>query len=100
LIWLAPRWLAPKAQTYAGTGTVHMIGLLLALRDGRHFDGQPKHPGTCQMNEPKKSRRDWRLVLVAILVAAVLVVGIVYKYTGDLTGIATFGTSGRTSSPQ
>jgi hypothetical protein len=52
------------------------------------------------MNEPKKSRRDWRLVLVAILVAAFLVLGIVYKYTGDFTGGATFGTSGRISSPQ
>jgi len=52
------------------------------------------------MNQPKKSRRDWRLVLVAILAAAFLVVGIVYKYTGDFTGVATFGTSGRISGPQ
>jgi hypothetical protein len=55
--------------------------------------------GTCQMNEPKKSGRDWRLILVAILVAAFLGLGIVYKYTGDFTGGATFGTSGR-STPQ
>jgi hypothetical protein len=55
---------------------------------------------TCQMNEPKKSRRDWRLVLVTIVAAALLVAGIVYKYTGDFTGGATFGTSGRISSPQ
>jgi hypothetical protein len=52
------------------------------------------------MNEPKKSRRDWRLVLVAILVAVFLAAGIVYKYTGDFTGIATSGTGGRISSPQ
>ena len=62
--------------------------------------GAAKHPGTYQMNEPKKSRRDWRLVLVAILAATFLVAGIVYKYTGDFTGVATFGTSGRISSPQ
>jgi hypothetical protein len=62
---------------------------------------QQRHPnGTCRMNEPKKSGPDWRLVLVAILVAAFLMVGIVYKYTGDFTGVATFGTSGRISSPQ
>ena len=53
------------------------------------------------MDEPKnKRRRDWRLVLVAILAAAFLVAGIVYKYTGDFTGGATFGTSGQISSPQ
>jgi hypothetical protein len=52
------------------------------------------------MNEPKKSRRDWRLFVVAILAAAFLVLGILYKYTGDFTGVATFGTSGRISSPQ
>jgi hypothetical protein len=52
------------------------------------------------MNEPKKSRRDWRLVLVAILAAAFLMAGIVYKYTGDFTGGAAFGSSGRISSPQ
>jgi hypothetical protein len=38
--------------------------------------------------------------IVAILTAAFLVVGIVYKYTEDFTGGATFGTSGRISSPQ
>jgi hypothetical protein len=59
-----------------------------------------KHPGTCQMNEPKKSRHYWRLILVAILAAAFLVLGISYKYTGDFTGGATFGTSGRISSPK
>jgi hypothetical protein len=52
------------------------------------------------MNEPKKSHRDWRLFLVAILAAAFLVLGILYKYTGDFTGVATFGTSGRIGSPQ
>jgi hypothetical protein len=59
-----------------------------------------KRPGTCQMNEPKKSRPDWRLILVAFLAAAFMVLGIAYKYTGDFTGGATFGTSGRISSPQ
>jgi hypothetical protein len=46
------------------------------------------------------ARADLRLFLVAILAAAFLVAGILYKYTGDFTGVATFGTSGRISSPQ
>jgi hypothetical protein len=53
-----------------------------------------------QMNVPKKDfapHRDWRLVLVAVLAAAILAAGIVYKYTGDFTGFATFGTSGQSN---
>ena len=52
------------------------------------------------MSEPQKSRPRLRLILVASLAAAFMVLGIVYKYTGDFTGGATFGTSGRISSPQ
>jgi len=53
-----------------------------------------------QMDESKKHfdpKRDRRWVVVAIVAAASLVAGIVYKYTGDFTGFATFGTSGKTT---
>ncbi len=52
------------------------------------------------MDESKKHfdpKRDRRWVVVAIVAAASLVAGIVYKYTGDFTGFATFGTSGKTT---
>jgi hypothetical protein len=51
------------------------------------------------MNEPQKIAPRLRLILVAILAAAFLVLGIVYKYRG-FTGGATFGTSGRIRSPK
>ncbi len=35
--------------------------------------------------------------MVAIVAAALLVAGIAYKYTGDFTSFATFGTSGKTT---
>jgi hypothetical protein len=40
-------------------------------------------------------RRDWRVIVVALLAVALVVGGIVYKYTGDFTGFAKFGTSGQ-----
>jgi hypothetical protein len=42
------------------------------------------------------ARRDWRLLVGAILAMAFLAAVVAYKYTGDFTGLATFGTSGRT----
>jgi cytochrome oxidase Cu insertion factor (SCO1/SenC/PrrC family) len=39
--------------------------------------------------------RDWRVIVVALLAAALVFGGIVYKYTGDFTGFAKFGTSGQ-----
>jgi hypothetical protein len=47
------------------------------------------------MSDPRKDfvfRRDWKL-----LVAAVLALALAYKYTGDFTGFAKFGTSGQSS---
>jgi hypothetical protein len=40
-------------------------------------------------------RRDWRVIVVALLAVVLVVGGIVYKYTGDFTGFAKFGTSGQ-----
>jgi len=42
-------------------------------------------------------RRDWRLIVVAVVALALVAGGIAYKYTGDFTGFAKFGTSGQTS---
>jgi hypothetical protein len=44
-------------------------------------------------NDPR--RPDWRVIVVALLAAALVFGGIVYKYTGDFTGFAKFGTSGQ-----
>jgi hypothetical protein len=52
------------------------------------------------MSDPRKEfvfRRDWKLLVAAVL-ALVLVIGVIaYKYTGDFTGFARFGTSGQPS---
>jgi hypothetical protein len=40
-------------------------------------------------------RRDWRVIVVALLAVALVLGVIVYKYTGDFTGFAKFGTSGQ-----
>jgi hypothetical protein len=46
-------------------------------------------------NSENDSRgRDWRVIVVALLAVVIVVGGIVYKYTGDFTGFAKFGTSG------
>ncbi len=41
-----------------------------------------------------KPKRDWDLIVVALLAAFLLVAGITYKYTGDFTGLLKLGTSG------
>lgn len=40
-------------------------------------------------------RNNWRLILVAVAALAVIGAGMAYKFTGDFTGLVTFGTSGR-----
>src|SRR5258708_2692241 len=40
-------------------------------------------------------RSNWRLILAIIVALAVIGTGVAYKYTGDFTGLLTFGTSGR-----
>jgi hypothetical protein len=41
--------------------------------------------------------RDWKLIVAALLALAVVIGVIAYKYTGDFTGFAKFGTSGQPS---
>jgi uncharacterized membrane protein len=43
------------------------------------------------------SRRDWKLIVAAVLALALVIGVIAYKYTGDFTGAAKFGTSGQPS---
>lgn len=40
-------------------------------------------------------RNNWRLVLAALAALVVIGAGMAYKFTGDFTGLATLGTSGR-----
>jgi hypothetical protein len=47
------------------------------------------------MEDPKNRQRDWKLILAAILALGLVIAGIAYKYTGDFTGFAKFGTSGQ-----
>jgi hypothetical protein len=43
------------------------------------------------------SRRDWKLLVAAVLALALVIAVVAYKYTGDFTGFAKFGTSGQPS---
>ncbi len=56
-----------------------------------------------KMSDPRNDfvpRRDWKLI-VAPLLALALVIGVIsYKYTGDFTGFAKFGTTGQPSGNQ
>jgi hypothetical protein len=48
------------------------------------------------MSDPRKDlvfRRDWKLLVAAILALALVIAVVAYKYTGDFTGFAKFGTS-------
>jgi hypothetical protein len=48
------------------------------------------------MSDPRKEfvfRRDWKLLVAAVLALALVIGVIAYKYTGDFTGFARFGTS-------
>jgi hypothetical protein len=47
-------------------------------------------------NDPAP-RRDWKLIVAALLALALVIGAIAYKYTGDFTGFAKFGTSGQRS---
>jgi hypothetical protein len=50
--------------------------------------------------EPRVRPESWRTFRILLLTAALLIFFgfvIAYKYTGDFTGMATFGTSGRVS---
>jgi hypothetical protein len=38
---------------------------------------------------------NWGLVLAVLAALAVIGIGMAYEYTGDFTGLMTFGTSGR-----
>jgi hypothetical protein len=38
---------------------------------------------------------NWGLVLAFLAALAVIGIGLAYQYTGDFTGLMTFGTSGR-----
>jgi hypothetical protein len=38
------------------------------------------------------NRSDWRFIVVGILALALIGLVIVYKYTGDFSGLATWGT--------
>ncbi len=52
------------------------------------------------MSDPRKDflfRRDWKLLLAAVLALALVIAVIAYEYTGDFTGFAKFGTSGQPS---
>jgi hypothetical protein len=52
------------------------------------------------MSDPRKDfvfRRDWKLLVAAVLALALVIGVIAYKYTGDFTGFAKFGTSGQSS---
>jgi hypothetical protein len=40
-------------------------------------------------------RRDWKLIVAAVLALALVIGVIAYKYTGDVTGVVKFGTSGQ-----
>jgi len=50
------------------------------------------------MSDPRKEfvfRRDWKLLVAAVLALALVIGVIAYKYTGDFTGVVKFGTSGQ-----
>jgi hypothetical protein len=50
------------------------------------------------MSDPRNDfvfRRDWKLLVAAVLALALVIGIIAYKYTGDFTGFAKFGTSGQ-----
>jgi hypothetical protein len=50
------------------------------------------------MSDPRNDsapRRDWKLIVAALLALALVIGVIAYKYTGDITGFAKFGTSGQ-----
>ena len=50
------------------------------------------------MSDPRKEfvfRRDWKLLVAAVLALALVIGVIAYKYTGDVTGVVKFGTSGQ-----
>jgi hypothetical protein len=52
------------------------------------------------MSDPRNDfvfRRDWKLLVAAVLALALVIAVIAYKYTGDFTGFARFGTSGQLS---
>jgi hypothetical protein len=52
------------------------------------------------MSDPRKDfvfRRDWKLLVAAVLALALVIGVIACKYTGDFTGFAKFGTSGQSS---
>jgi hypothetical protein len=53
-----------------------------------------------KMSDPKNDsvpRRDWKLIVAGLLALALVIGVIAYKYTGDFTGFAKFGTSGQPS---
>jgi hypothetical protein len=50
----------------------------------------------CKMSDHHPvPRRDWKLIVAAVLALALLIGVIAYKYTGDFTGVVKFGTSGQ-----
>jgi hypothetical protein len=52
------------------------------------------------MSDPRKDfvfRRDWKLLVAAALALALVISVVAYRYTGDFTGFAKFGTSGKPS---
>jgi hypothetical protein len=72
------------------------MGITTSCRD--KFVGYCKQKG--KMSDPKNDsvpRRDWKLTVAALLALALLIGVIAYKYTGDFTGFAKFGTSGQPS---
>ena len=40
-------------------------------------------------------RRDWKLIVAAVLALALVIGVIAYKYTGDFTGVVKFHAAGR-----
>ena len=46
-------------------------------------------------NRARRWRSNWGLILAALAALAIIGAGIAYEYTGDFSGLMTFGTSGR-----
>jgi hypothetical protein len=53
--------------------------------------------GSCMAPDDNRDRErnksNWRFIVVGMLALALIGLGIVYKYTGDFSGLATWGTN-------